>query len=94
MDMKTMVNIKLDKKLKNQASKLAEQMGFNLSSIISATLRQFVVNKEISISLKPKMTPYLESIISDVKKEKQSDKSPVFENATEAIAWLKRHVKS
>ena len=73
--MKTMVNIKLDKKLKDQASKLAEQMGFN-------------------ISLKPKMTPYLESIISEVKREKTSDKSPVFENATEAIAWLKRHVKS
>ncbi len=92
--MKTMVNIKLDKKLKDQASKLAEQMGFNLSSVISATLRHFVVNKEINISLKPKMTPYLESIISEVKREKTSDKSPVFENATEAIAWLKRHVKS
>ena len=92
--MKTMVNIKLDKKLKDQASKLAEQMGFNLSSVISATLRHFVVNKEINISLKPKMTPYLESIISEVKREKTSDKSPVFENSTEAIAWLKRHVKS
>ncbi len=88
-----MVNIKLDKKLKDQASKLAEQMGFNLSSVISATLRHFVVNKEINISLKPKMTPYLESIISDAKNERQSDKSPIFKNPEDAIRWLKQHVK-
>ncbi len=88
MNTKTVISIKIDKDLKTKASNLAEKMGFNLSSIISATLRHFVVNKEINVSLEPKMTPYLEAIIEKVRKESPQDRSPMFDNAEDAIAWL------
>jgi addiction module RelB/DinJ family antitoxin len=86
--MKTVISIKIDKDLKTKAANLAEKMGFNLSSIISATLRNFVVNKEINVSLEPRMTPYLESVIEEVRKESPEDRSPMFDNAEDAIAWL------
>ncbi|MEI6490558.1 MAG: type II toxin-antitoxin system RelB/DinJ family antitoxin [bacterium] len=90
--MKTVISLKIDKELKNQASKLAEEMGFNLSSIIAATLRSFVVNREINISLKHRMTPYLEGIIRKVRQEGPNEGSPTFDNAEDAISWLNKKI--
>lgn len=86
--MKTMMNIKIDKGLKDQAAELAGAMGFNLSSVVSAMLRNFVSMRELNVSLAPKMTPYLESAIKEVMKEKDTEQSPVFKNHKDAIAWL------
>lgn len=90
MDMttKTMMNVKIDKTLKAQAAELAEAMGFNLSSIITGMLRNFVTMRELNVSMAPKMTPYLESAIAEVKKEDKRDRSPTFKNHADAIAWL------
>ena len=88
MNTKTMMNIKIDKELKAKAAKLAEDMGFNLSSVISGMLRNFVITRELSITTAPRMTPYLEGAIREVMKEKKSEQSPKFKNSRDAIAWL------
>src|SRR4051812_48286680 len=44
--------IKTDPKVKEEAQKTAEELGFSLSSIINAYLRQFVKTKSISFSAK------------------------------------------
>ena len=38
----TMINIKTDKKVKEDAQKLAEELGFTLSGLITASLKQFI----------------------------------------------------
>lgn len=88
MAVKTMMNIKIDKDLKTRAADLAEAMGFNLSSVIASMLRNFVTTQEFSVSIAPKMTPYLESAIREVMKEKKSGRSPKFKNHTDAVSWL------
>lgn len=88
MAVKTMMNIKIDKDLKAKAADLADAMGFNLSSVISSMLRNFVTTQEFSVSLAPKMTPYLESAITEVMKEKKSDRSPKFKKHADAVKWL------
>ena len=88
MHVKTMMNIKIDKGLKTKAAALADAMGFNLSSVVSAMLRNFVTTQEFSVSMAPRMTPYLESAIKEVMKEKKSDKSPKFSNVKDATKWL------
>lgn len=35
-----------------------------------------------------KMTPYLESVIKKVMKEKANERSPKFNSSKDAIAWL------
>ncbi|MDD4352004.1 MAG: type II toxin-antitoxin system RelB/DinJ family antitoxin [Candidatus Gracilibacteria bacterium] len=47
----TTINLKTDQQTKKQAQKIAEEMGFSLSSIINAYLKQFVRNKKIEIRL-------------------------------------------
>ena len=45
---KTMLNIKIDAKLKKEAQKLAESFGLPLSTIITRKLKEFVEEREIT----------------------------------------------
>ncbi len=51
--MDTTMLIKTRKDLKLQAQELAEDLGFSLTDIINASMRQFVVNQGITISRLP-----------------------------------------
>lgn len=88
MSDKTLISIKIDRNLKKQASSIAEEMGFNLSSVIASTLRNFVDKRELHISLDHKPTPYLERIIKDSEKEYKNNKKLRFSNSKEAMAFL------
>ncbi len=52
-DMDTTILIKTKKELKVQAQDLARELGFSLTDIINASLRQFIVNQGIVISKMP-----------------------------------------
>ncbi|MEK7568533.1 MAG: type II toxin-antitoxin system RelB/DinJ family antitoxin [Patescibacteria group bacterium] len=61
--MKTAVlNIKIDPKVKNEAQKVADELGLSLSAIINALLKDLVRNKSISFSLLGP-TPFSERVI-------------------------------
>ena len=45
--MKTVINIKTDKKVKDEAKKIAEEMGLSLSAVINAQLKQLVREQEM-----------------------------------------------
>jgi len=45
--MKTLINIKADKEIKKDAQRIAADLGFSLSAVINAYLKQFVRNKEV-----------------------------------------------
>jgi len=51
--MKTTTSIKLDTKIKKEASQLAKELGLSLSSVINATLRQFVIERRVVLSATP-----------------------------------------
>lgn len=86
----TMINIKTNKEVKKQAQKLAEELGFSLSAIVTASLKQFVRTREVQFSALPKMTPYLEGIIKEVERDIKIKKnfSPVFKNAKDMDKYL------
>lgn len=88
--MKTVINIKADKEIKEKAQKLAQELGLPLSTIINAYLKEFVRNKEVHFSTAPRMTPYLEGIIREARKDYKGKKnlSPVFSSAEEMDEYL------
>ncbi|HMO77783.1 MAG TPA: type II toxin-antitoxin system RelB/DinJ family antitoxin [Candidatus Paceibacterota bacterium] len=51
--MKTTTSIKLDTKIKKEASALANELGLSLSSVINATLKQFVTERRVVLSVAP-----------------------------------------
>ena len=90
LDMKTIINIKTDKEVKENAQKVAAELGLTLSAVVNASLKQFIRSKEVYFSAIPKMTPELEELIGRVRKDYAQGKniSPVFSTAKEALDYL------
>jgi len=89
--MKTaVINIKTNKEVKEQAQELAEELGFSLSSLVTASLKQFIRAREVRFSALPKMTPYLEGVIKKVEKDIKAKKnlSPEFANSVDMDKYL------
>jgi len=88
--MKTTIILKADKEVKENAQKLAKELGLNLSAIINANLKQFIRSREVYFSTLPKMTPELEKLIGRARKDYKAKKniSPVFGSVREALDYL------
>lgn len=69
--MQTVIHIKADKEVKENAQKLARELGLNLSDVINASLRTFIRTRTVIFSDSPQMTPelekYLEKVEEDIK---------------------------
>ena len=90
--MKTVISVKIDKDVRDEAKKVAAQIGLPLSTIINSQLRHFVAEQriEFSIPLVPnaKTAKLLKEAIRDIEEGKEEKFSPAFTNAKDAIAWL------
>lgn len=88
--MKTIINIKTDKALKEQAKRVAYELGISLSAVVNESLRQMVKNREVRFSAIPRMTPELEVLLSKVEKDIKKGKniSPVFTSAEDMDRYL------
>jgi len=75
--MKTTTSIKLDSKIKKEATKLAKDLGLTLSSVINSSLTQFVREKKLTLSTHPPLRPEVEKefieIINKIKKGDMRD---------------------
>lgn len=88
--MKTVINIKTDKDVKEQAQKIAKELGVPLSTVVNASLKQFVRSREIYFSLAPEMSANLEAALGVAEKDIAAKKnlSSSFRSAEEAIKYL------
>jgi addiction module RelB/DinJ family antitoxin len=67
---KTILNIKTEKSIKREAQKVAEELGIPLGTAINAFLKQFVREREITLSLNTAVpTPYLQRVIQEAEHE-------------------------
>ena len=88
--MKTLINIKADKEVKEGAQKLAEELGLPLSVVVNAYLKDFIRNRGITITAVPHMSRQLETLIGVARKDFAAKKniSPAFSSAEDAIRYL------
>ena len=88
--MQTVIHIKADKEVKENAAKVARDLGLNLSDVINASLRNFIKTREIYFSHTPRMTPELEKLLDKVEADIKSGRnlSPGFKTAKEANDYL------
>lgn len=87
---KTLINIKTDKEVKENARKLAEELGLSLSDVVNASLRNFIRSREVYFSNIPHMTPEFERLLGKIEKDIKADRniSPVLSSAEEASLYL------
>ena len=88
--MKAIINIKTEKEVKDNAQKLAKELGLSLSDVLNASLRNFIRTREVHFSHIPKMTEELENLIEKTEKDIALNKnmSPKFSDTKEAIKHL------
>lgn len=87
--MKTQVNIKIDTNIKKSAQKKAKELGLSLSSVVNATLSQFARTGELELSVSPRITPHLEELVIEARKEYEKGKtSGPFDNAKDLFKHL------
>ncbi len=87
--MKTSVlNIKIDPKVKKEAQKVADDLGFTLSAIINASLKNLARSKTISYSV-AEPTELLKKAISSSRKDRQKTKPVVFKSSTAMMKSLR-----
>jgi len=83
--MKTITSVKLDKDVKEEAGKLASEMGLNLSSVINASLKKFVKERRLVFSLSPEFNAKTEKAMLKMKEDVKHKKNIVgpFDNVDE-----------
>lgn len=88
---RAVINIKTDPQLKKEAQIVASGLGFSLSSLINAYLRQLTRTKAIMFSLETEEpSEYMIQALKQAEEDRKSGKtSPNFSKATEAISWLR-----
>ena len=88
--MKTVINIKTDKEVKNGAHRVAEELGLSLSAVINAYLKQFVRNREVYFSASPRMSMELEKLLGEAEEDirKKRNLSTPFSSSGEMDRYL------
>jgi len=80
---KSVINFKVDSEVKEEAQKLALELGVPLSTIINAQLRELIRTRTLSVSSEPRMTTYLERVIDGVERDRKSGKNVTRTNSIE-----------
>ena len=87
---KTLISIKADKEVKENAQKLARELGLSLSDVMNAALRNFIRTREVTFSSIPCMTPELERLLGVVEKDVKEGRnmSPILSSVKEVNTYL------
>lgn len=88
--MKTaIVTIKTEPQVKAQAKKVAEDLGFNLSTLVDAYLRDLIRNQVVYFNMRPEIpNESLKQAIKEADEDRKSGNILSFDNADDAIAYL------
>jgi antitoxin component of RelBE/YafQ-DinJ toxin-antitoxin module len=73
--MKTIINVKTEKEIKQNAQKIAKDIGLSLSDVVNASLRNFIRTREVYFSAIPRMTPEFERLIGIIDKDIKEKKN-------------------
>lgn len=82
------INVKVSPDLKAQAQSLAEELGFSLSSLINACLKQMVRTKTVSFNVSEEPTDYLIKMLEESKEGIKAGRTVNFKNGQQALDYL------
>lgn len=83
---KTLLTVKIDKKLKERSKRTAMEFGIPLGTMVNSFLRNMVENRSFALTLRP--TARLQKSILEAEREYKSGKLKTFDSVEELIADL------
>lgn len=93
--MTTMLHIKIDKKIKQQAEKFAKNNGLTITALVNLSLRGVLNNGGLMIGEPEIPNAKTAKILRQAIKDSKAGKglSPVFDNMEDAIKYLRNNRK-
>lgn len=87
---KTILNVKLNKALKQDAQELADEIGVPLSTIVIANLKEFVRSRSLTVSALPRLKIEIERELGQAINDYRQGKnvSPVLSGSKEVSDYL------
>jgi addiction module RelB/DinJ family antitoxin len=84
------LNFKTDKDLKDEAKKVASDLGLPLGTIMNHYLKEFVREKKVIFANHPTPTKKVVHELKEISKDIRNRKnlSPTFNDTRDAIKWL------
>lgn len=73
--MKTVLNVKIDAKLKKESQKTAKEAGIPLSLVVNSALRRFVANGSVVISAPLRPSKWLQKILKETERDLKEGKN-------------------
>lgn len=87
--MSSIINVKVDPKVKRQAHKVAEKLGISLSAAINMYLRQLISSETIyATTHQEKPSKRLLAAIREAKEDRKHGRLRSFDNVENALAHL------
>jgi len=82
------INVKVNPELKVQAQNLAEELGFSLSSLVNACLKQIVRTRIVSFDASEEPSEYMIKALKESKADIKAGRVVSFESGKEALKYL------
>lgn len=87
--MSTVLNVKIDPKVKIKARRVADKLGLSLSGVVNVYLREFVRSEALSVSLHNEQpSPRLISAIRSAERDRKAGKLIHFSSGQEALRYI------
>jgi addiction module RelB/DinJ family antitoxin len=88
--MKTIINIKADREIKDEAVKVAKLIGLPLSTIINAFLKKFISDQSVTFTAPTKPSKTLQKLLKQSEKDIKDGEnlSPLFTNIKKMDQYL------
>jgi addiction module RelB/DinJ family antitoxin len=86
--MNTLIHIRTDKKIKDEAQKILQSMGFNVSNFINASLIKLVKEKRIDFEYYPNTKTRNELMKAEMDIKKKKNHSPSFSDGKKMDDYL------
>lgn len=90
----TVVNFKTDAKIKRGAQAVAKDLGFSLSSVLNAYLRNLIRTRKVEFSDDVRLEPtaYLKRVLRQSEKDIKEGRVISFSPPSEALSYLDRMI--
>jgi len=88
--MKTVLNVKTDKDVKEKAQRVAKNLGIPLSLVVNAYLKEFIREQAFTLSFVPKLRPEVGKMLLEASDDfrRGINISPAFSNGKDMDEYL------
>lgn len=91
----TVINVKINPALKSQAQAVAEDLGFGLSALIKAFLKNLVRTKTVTFSaVREEPSEYMIKALKESEADRKKGRFVSFDSGKKALKYLDRIIKN